>query len=123
MQSSKDFLKERGVMSRISFKDGKAHTVVLLKDKVETIKGQDGSDIEGVKYLVTEGKEPKSFFTSSVKLIQQLADVKENEEVTIVMKSKKGDTGYVSYYEVKKKEDGNPDEDEIDVDDIPVIED
>lgn len=129
MDISKDYLKKKGITPKISFKDGKPHTVVLVKDKVETIKNQTGEDIEGIKYLVTEGGEPKFFFTSSIGLIQKLADIKEDEEVTIVMKSRKGETGYVSYYEVTKKGDvGNEypsGEPEIDIDEtpIPVIED
>lgn len=104
MENSKQFLHDNNILARISFKDGQAHTVKLVKDKIDQIPDDQnkGRMIDGVKYMVTENGEPKTFFTSSVGLIQKLAECKEEAEVTIQMKSKKGPKGYISFFEVRE---------------------
>ncbi|MCR4307089.1 MAG: hypothetical protein NUV80_00855 [Candidatus Berkelbacteria bacterium] len=119
MQNSKQFLQTHNVMPRISFKDGQAHLLSMLNDKIDTIKGTDGEMVEGVKYLVQEENEKKTFFTSSISLIQKLADVKEGENVIVQMKSRKGENGkWQSYYDVQYKGKVGKDMGE----EIPVIE-
>jgi len=116
MESSKLYLKEKGIVPSISFKESPIHTVKLLKDKADKITGNDGKIVEGIRYLVEEKGEKKNFFTSSDSLIQKLSGIKEGEEVTIEMKSKKTETGFISFYEVKKSEEKiNASEEEIDL--------
>ena len=116
MESSKLYLKEKGIVPSISFKESPIHTVKLLKDKADKITGNDGKVVEGIRYLVEEKGEKKNFFTSSDSLIQKLSGIKEGEEVTIEMKSKKTETGFISFYEVKKSEEKiNASEEEIDL--------
>lgn len=101
MEASKEYLKKNNIVPTISFKDGTAHTVKLVQDKLDTITGNDGKDVEGVAFLVEEDGEKKRFFTSSVSLIQKLSSVESGSTVTIQMKKSKGQDGkYKSYYEV-----------------------
>ena len=66
-----------------------------------------------------EEGEKKTFFTSSVTLIQKMAEIEEGEEVSVQMKSRKTEDGkWQSYYEVQPK--GRIAKDMGD--DIPVIE-
>ena len=103
MQASKEYMKTNQIVPYISFKDGSAHTVTLIKDKVDTIKdNQNGGMVEGVKYLVEENGEKKSFFTSSVGLIQKLSEYNEGDTVTIKMVSKKVNGEFRSSFLVKK---------------------
>lgn len=120
MENSKAFLKQNNIVENISFKDGKAHTVKIIEDKLQTIKDSTGAEISGVAYKVIEGKEVKRFFTKSINLIQQLAKLPAETEVIIQMKSKKGPSGFISYFDVLVDGDvPNP----LDNNDIPVIED
>ena len=73
MDNSKKYMAENGIGSRISFADGTAHTVKLLKDKEDSIPDGKGGTVKGMKYLVEEGKEQKTIFTGSVGLIAKLA--------------------------------------------------
>ena len=103
MDAAKSYLKSHDVVERISFKDKSPHTVELGKDKEDTIKDQEGKELEGVRFLVKENGEAKSFFTTSISLIQKLASKEAGDSVTIQMKSRKGDDGqYRSYYEVSE---------------------
>ena len=83
MQNSKQWMKESGYGNKISFKYGSAHTVKLLKDKVDTIPDGRGGTINGMKYLVEE----KTIFTGSVGLISKLVECEEGDVVNIQMKS------------------------------------
>jgi len=118
MENSKSYLKDHSILERISFKDKKPHTVVLGKDKLDTIKDQQGKELEGVRFLVKEDGEAKSFFTTSISLIQKLANKEAGDTVVIQMKSRQGDDGqYRSYYEV-----GDGIDNEVsDSEDIPTI--
>lgn len=104
MQNSKEYLVNHQVRPFISFKDGKSHTVRLLKDKIDTLKDNQGNVKEGVKYLVMEGDTEKTFFTGSIALISKLAEYNEGDEVTIELKSRKAEGGeWRSYFEVSQK--------------------
>lgn len=119
MQNSKQFLKDKQILPRISFKDGKPHAFKLVKDKVDSLKNDKGEVVEGVKYLVEEAGEPKTFFTSSIALITKLSEISEDTEVIVQMKSRKADNGqWQSYYEVQSKSKVGKDMGE----EIPVIE-
>jgi len=121
MQNSKQFLKDKDILPFISFKGGQAHELKLVQDKIETITGTDGKEVEGVKYKVIEGGVVKTFFTSSIALINKLADIEPDSVVKIQMKKRKDESGqYRSYFEVEKVgEEAEPIKDE----DIPVISD
>ena len=108
MQNSQSYLSQKGIVPKISFQDGKSHKVTLVKDKIDKIKDANGTEKEGVKYMVFEDGTPKTFFTASSRLIQKLAELPENSEVIIQMKSKKGNEGYISYFEVSKAEEEIP---------------
>lgn len=114
MQGAKDYLKNSDIMQRISFKDGSAHTVKMIKSKVDKIRTEDG-EVEGVKFLVEEDGENKSFFTQSIGLIQKLADVEEGETVTIKMASKKINGQFRSAFVVSKGNELNESDDDTEV--------
>ena len=86
MEASKQWMKEGGYGNRISFNDGSAHTVKLIKDKVDTIPDGKGGTVKGMKYLVEENGEQKTIFTGSVGLVSKLAILESGEVVTIQMK-------------------------------------
>lgn len=121
MQASKEYMKTNQIVPFISFKDGSAHTVKLIKDKVDSIKdGNNGGMVQGVKFLVEENGEKKSFFTSSVGLIQKLSDFSEGDVVTIKMVSKKVNGEFRSSFVVSAGEGtGEEDGEEIDEEDAP----
>ena len=121
MDASKEYLKNNDIVPRISFKDSPKHTVKLVKDKIDTIMDDKGQKVDGVKYLVEESGDKKTFFTSSDSLIQKLSDVSAGTEVTIEMKSKKTDAGFRTYFTVTREgekeeeaEDGLPVNSDID---------
>lgn len=85
MEASKKYTKENGGL-RISFSDGSAHTVKLIKDKLDNIPDGKGGTISGMKYLVEEDGEQKTIFTGSIGLVSKLAACNEGDVVTIQMK-------------------------------------
>ena len=102
MENSKKFLQTHNILPRISFKDKQAHTVKLIQDREDQITDEAGEIKQGMKYKVTEGGEIKTFFTSSIGLIQKLAEYPEDAEVVIEMKSKKKNGKFISYFDVYK---------------------
>ena len=97
----KKFLKDHNIVDRISFKDGQAHQVKIVKRKLDSIDNQ-GVVKEGIKYMVLENNEPKTFFTSAISLIQILSEIEDGRVVIIQMKSKpNGQGGFTSYFDVK----------------------
>ncbi len=111
MQGSKDYLVKNKIASFISFKEKPEHTVKLIGDKEDQIKTKDGM-VTGMKYMVEENGEPKSFFTQSVGLIQKLAQYNEGDEVTIKMVSKKIDGTFKSSFVVTKVGETSTEEEE-----------
>lgn len=106
MNNSKDFLKKYNIVPFISFKETPKRNVKLMSDEISTLKGTDGNPVEGVKYVVEEEGSKKSFFTSSISLIQKLSEFNPGDEVTIEMKSRKGNDGkWKSYFVVTKPEE------------------
>lgn len=102
MEAVKQFLKDHQILPRISFKDGQEHTVVIMRARTESFKNDDDEQVEGVKFLVTEAGEPKTFFTASQDLLTKLADSKEGETYNIKMLARNVDGAVRAYYEVKK---------------------
>lgn len=88
MQNSKVYLKERNLYPRISFKDKKPHTIELVNDKADSMKDERGAVKEGIKYLVKEDGELKTFFTASPSLISFLSTCEPGDIVSIEMKAK-----------------------------------
>ena len=110
MQNSKEYLKNHNIMPFISFKEQRKHTVKLLSDEAGNLTDASGKVVEGMHYLVEEGGQKKKFFTSSVGLIQRLAECDVSETVIIEMKSKKGANGFVSFFEVIRPSQGESDQ-------------
>jgi len=88
MKGAKDFLKENDIVPRISFNDTPTHTVKLLASKPDEIDDGKGSKVTGLKVLVEEDGEKRSFFTSSVMLITKLGELEEGAVVTISLKKR-----------------------------------
>ena len=93
MENTKKYIetaqKESGDMGYISFKDGVAHTLKVLKDKEDTMPDKynaGGGTVKGMKYLVEENGVQKTFFTSSLALMSKLVDIPYGEEITIQLK-------------------------------------
>lgn len=101
MQASKKFLETNKIVPFISFKTQPEHTVTLVADKEDSIDTAEGK-VTGMKYLVKENGETKSFFTVAISLIQQLSQYKEGDEVVIKLASKKVDGQFRSTYVVRK---------------------
>lgn len=98
MENSKKYMKENGLQTRISFNDGSEHTVKIIKDKVDSIPTSTGLK-EGMKYLVEEAGEQKTFFTGSIGLIGKLSECEAGDVVSIQMKK----ANNKSYFVVKKQ--------------------
>lgn len=114
--AAKDFLKDNEYMPRISFVDGQEHTVELGKAKRDII-AKDGENIDGIKFLVKEDGEAKTFFTSSVSLVDKLSGYNSGDVVKIKMRKYKNPEGqFRATYEVAlvNKADGTVEEEEID---------
>lgn len=108
MDQSKEYLKKNNIRPRISFKDGNPHTLRIVKDKIDSVQDDMGKQVEGIRYLVEEGGEQKTFFTASVGLIEKLAQVAEGTEVVVQMKRKKSDGGgYKSFFEVRSPQEAS----------------
>lgn len=102
MEASKKYLASNKIIPFISFKSQPEHTVKLIDDKEDSIMTQEGKQ-DGMKYLVEEDGTQKSFFTTSISLVQQLANFNKGDEVTIKLGSKKVDGQFRSSYTVRKK--------------------
>jgi hypothetical protein len=103
MQYSKEFLVKHSIYPKISFKDKLPHTFKLLKDKIDTISGDDGKAKEGVTYKVLENGEEKTFFTTSPSLIAALSSHEPNDTVTVKLVSKNINGKLVSVYVVNSE--------------------
>ena len=100
MNISREFLKDKKFMPKISFKKSPIHIVKILQEKKETVRTDDGP-VDGIKYLVEEEGIQKTIFTGSLSLIEQLSNFNLGETVKISMKTIPGNDGkYRSSYEV-----------------------
>ena len=121
MEEIKSWLKDHKILPRISFKDRQAHIVEILKARAESFTNDKDEFVEGMKFLVNENGEFKTFFTASQDLLLKLADCQEKEVYKIKMCAK--NTGGIirTSYEVSKIEGEN----EVQIDEnanIPIIE-
>jgi len=111
MSVEKEFLKERGIESRISFKETpKVQGIKILKRKSDIITGRDGEEVHGIKYLVEHEGEQKTFFTSSISLVAKLINYKDDDIVDIEAQSFKTPQGYRVKYLVSGGQQGQPGE-------------
>jgi hypothetical protein len=101
MNASKQFLKDEGITSKISFKDNPVHTVILLKDKLEKFTGMKGEEVTGIKYLVREDGEDKTILTTSISLVQKLSEYDSGDELKITYKSIKVGGEFKNTYDVE----------------------
>lgn len=101
MKGAKSFMKNNDQIAFISFKVNEPRHLKLVDSKEDKIKDKrSGEMVDGVKFLVEEHGEKKTFFTSSFKLIGLLSDFEEGSEVT-VMQVKYNDGGtFKTSYEV-----------------------
>ena len=119
MENSKRFLANAQIPQYISFMDGKSHLFQLLDDEESSITDDAGVKKEGIRYRVMEEGTPKSFFTSSIDLISQLAEMPKGAVVKVQLKARKTNDGYRKKYEVEKIEENDVPPDVKD-EDIPV---
>ena len=122
MEEIKSWLKDHKILPRISFKDRQAHIVEILRARSESFTNDKDEFVEGMKFLVNENGELKTFFTASQNLLLKLADCQTKEIYKIQMCAK--NTGGIirTSYEVSKIEGEN----EVQVDEnanIPIIDD
>ena len=106
MQTSKDFIREQGWLSRISFKTTPRVMVKLISDEKRTIIDNTGKEVKGIAIKVEQDGEEKEIFTSSISLISQLADYEPGSVVVIEMKSTKTNQGYRTSFKVLSVKDG-----------------
>jgi hypothetical protein len=121
MEEIKQWLHSHQVLPRISFKDRKEHIVEMVKARAESFTNNEGELVDGIKFLVKESGEPKTFFTASQDLLMKLAESKEGEVYKIKMCAKNVGGVVKTYYEVDKVSEDEPMED-TKAEDIPVVE-
>jgi len=123
MEEIKQWLKSHQILPRISFKDRKEHTIEIIKARAESFNNDKDELVEGIKFLVKEDGEAKTFFTASQDLLLKLADCQEGEVFKVKMCAKNVGGVIKTYYEVKKVEDNQEVEIEPTKDeDISVVE-
>ena len=122
MENREQVYKELGIIPKISFKDKEPHAFILKKWKVDKIQGMDGVEKQGVKFMVVEGGEVKTFFTTSLSLIQKLGYFAEGTLVTVQMQSKNVSGKVINVFVVSSGNTttGGNSVDDGDIDDIDV---
>ena len=116
----KNWLQSHNILPRISFKDRKEHIIEMVKAKSESFTNNDGELVEGIKFLVREDGEPKTFFTASQDLLLKLVECQEGEIYKVKMIARNVAGRIKTSYDVKKL-DGDKEVDVENPDDIPVI--
>jgi len=101
-----EFLKQKGALERISFKDGQEHIITIKKDEIREITTPQGETKKGILYTVIENNESeeKTFFTTSVGLaiqIRKLLRIGKNK-MRIQMRNRISGKSVKSYYVVKE---------------------
>jgi hypothetical protein len=89
MNAAQEYVKDHAQFPRVELKDLKDHILELQNCKADTIEDKNTKkDIEGVKFLVKENGELKTIFTTSVVLIQKLADLVDSKSTVRVTQVK-----------------------------------
>lgn len=104
MKGAKSFMEKQDIIPFISFKVNEPRHLILIDSKEDKIKDKrSGNMVDGVKFLVTEDGDQKSFFTTSFVLIQKLSEIDENSKVTVMQVKYKADDGdFKTSYEVEE---------------------
>lgn len=118
LEQSKEYMKKNAIYPKISFKDKLKHVLTLVKEKIDFIPDATGVK-EGMRYMVRENGELKTFFTTSAFLISTLSGFELGDIVNIQMVSKNMNGRIITTYEVSKE--GEADE-VVDMDEMPPIE-
>ena len=132
---SNDFLKARGFKPRIKFSDRQEHKFEFLSGAMDSVDfGSGGGDETVMRYLVKEDGEEKEITTTSLSLVQALADAEAGDLYSVKLVSKNVNGKMISTFDVKQisgnpgtaENSGDPGpqepqgaEDEINIEDIP----
>ena len=102
MKASMKFLSDKNFIERISLRDGMKRKFKLVKDEATEIIGFDGNAKQGITYTVLENGKIKSFFTTSLKCINELSKFRKDDVFEIELRTKKMGNSVVCFYTIKK---------------------
>ena len=102
MEASMKFLSDKNFIERISLRDGMKRKFKLVKDEATEIIGFDGNAKQGITYTVLENGKIKSFFTTSLKCINELSKFRKDDVFEIELRTKKMGNTMVCFYAIKK---------------------
>ena len=102
MKASMKFLSDKNFIERISLRDGMKRKFKLVKDEATEIIGFDGNAKQGITYTVLENVKIKSFFTTSLKCINELSKFRKDDVFEIELRTKKMGNTVVCFHAIKK---------------------
>ena len=102
MKASMKFLSDKNFIERISLRDGLKRKFKLVKDEATEIIGFDGNAKQGITYTVLENGKIKSFFTTSLKCINELSKFRKDDVFEIELRTKKMGNTVVCFHAIKK---------------------
>ena len=102
MKASMKFLYDKNFIERISLRDGMKRKFKLVKDEATEIIGFDGNTKQGITYTVLENEKIKSFFTTSLKCINEMSKFRKDDVFEIELRTKKMGNTVVCFHAIKK---------------------
>ena len=102
MKASMKFLYDKNFIERISLRDGMKRKFKLVKDEATEIIGFDGNTKQGITYTVLENEKIKSFFTTSLKCINEMSKFRKDDVFEIQLQTKKMGNTVVCFHTIKK---------------------
>jgi len=102
MEASMKFLSSKNFIERISLRDGLKRKFKLVKDEATEIIGFDGNTKQGITYTVLENEKIKSFFTTSLKCINEMSKFRKDDVFEIQLQTKKMGNTVVCFHTIKK---------------------
>ena len=102
MEASMKFLSSKNFIERISLRDGLKRKFKLVKDEATEIIGFDGNTKQGITYTVLENEKIKSFFTTSLKCINEMSKFRKDDVFEIQLQTKKMGNTVVCFHAIKK---------------------
>jgi len=102
MEASMKFLSSKNFIERISLRDGLKRKFKLVKDEATEIIGFDGNTKQGITYTVLENEKIKSFFTTSLKCINEMSKFRKDDVFEIELRTKKMGNTVVCFHAIKK---------------------
>ena len=102
MKASMKFLYDKNFIERISLRDGMKRKFKLVKDEATEIIGFDGNAKQGITYTVMENEKIKSFFTTSLKCINEMSKFRKDDVFEIQLQTKKMGNTVVCFHVIKK---------------------